>query len=239
MSRMFRNLKTNEIEIRVQSVTQKGAVLVPYVSSRCAMDILDETVSPMFWKREQLIKNNINHCILSIFNNDIKEWISKEDVGVASASEAVKGASSDSFKRACVNWGIGRELYSSPFLFANVKTLKDEKNNKWTLENKFQKFYVSRIEYDSLGNNITNIEIVDCKHNIVFTNYSNNSISRNFDNIKDVTPEKNKIAINKIISVANEQTINNQLSYHKIKNLSEANEAQLKMIWSYVNKSIV
>ena len=35
-------------------------------------------------------------------------------------TEKEKSQASDSFKRACFNWGIGRELYSAPFIWIPV-----------------------------------------------------------------------------------------------------------------------
>jgi hypothetical protein len=53
---------------------------------------------------------------VSIWCDDKKEWVSKEDTGTESNTEAAKGLASDSFKRACFNWGIGRELYDYPVI---------------------------------------------------------------------------------------------------------------------------
>jgi hypothetical protein len=41
-------------------------------------------------------------------------------------TEAAKGESSDSFKRACFNWGIGRELYDYPLISVKLN------DNEWT-----------------------------------------------------------------------------------------------------------
>jgi len=78
------------------------------------MQRLDEVVGALNWKREHTRENK--NCIVSIYNPDTKEWISKEDTGTESMSEAEKGLASDSFKRACFNWGIGRELYDYPVI---------------------------------------------------------------------------------------------------------------------------
>jgi hypothetical protein len=48
------------------------------------------------------------------------EWVWKSDCGTESNTEAQKGEASDSFKRACFNWGIGRELYTAPFIWVGV-----------------------------------------------------------------------------------------------------------------------
>ncbi len=82
------------------------------------MDILDETVGVYNWKREHT-RDNAN-CIVSIYDQEKKEWISKEDTGTESNTEKEKGLASDSFKRACVNLGIGRELYTAPSTFKTI-----------------------------------------------------------------------------------------------------------------------
>lgn len=129
----FRDLTADEIEVRVQSVKAKngspnGLILLLYKNARCDMNILDETVGPENWQREHYeCKGNL-FCRVGIRCDDIKHekngdisiapaWVWKADCGVESNTEAQKGEASDSFKRACVNWGIGRELYTAPFIW--------------------------------------------------------------------------------------------------------------------------
>lgn len=123
----FRKLKADEIEVRVQSVKESGCILLLYKNARCDMNILDETVGAMNWKREHT-RDNAN-CIVSLWDEDKKQWISKEDTGVESNTEKEKGQASDSFKRACFNWGIGRELYTSPFIWIKAADCNITKGN--------------------------------------------------------------------------------------------------------------
>ena len=111
----FRKLKADEIECRIGQIKATGLTLLLYKDARCDMNVLDETVGPLNWKREHTRENR--NCIVSIYDEDKKEWIGKEDTGTESNTEADKGLASDSFKRACVNWGIGRELYTAPFIW--------------------------------------------------------------------------------------------------------------------------
>ena len=99
----FRTLRADEIDVRVGSVGNGNATLLLYKDARCDMNILDETVGPMNWERKHL-RGNAN-CIVSIYDEDKKVWVSKEDTGTESNTEAEKGLASDSFKRACFNWG--------------------------------------------------------------------------------------------------------------------------------------
>jgi hypothetical protein len=138
MKYKFRDLKADEIDVRVAQVTQKGVTLLLYKSARVDMDILDETVGPMNWQREHKeLKNNI-YCGISIWDDEKKQWITKWDCGKESFTEAEKGESSDSFKRSGFNWGIGRELYTSPLIWVKKEDVNFETiNGKETLKDKF------------------------------------------------------------------------------------------------------
>ena len=73
---VFRPLKESEIDVRVQSVTEKGCILLLYKDARCDMNILDETVGPMNWKREHT-RDNAN-CIVSLWDEEKYQWVSKK-----------------------------------------------------------------------------------------------------------------------------------------------------------------
>ncbi|MDU2663445.1 MAG: hypothetical protein E7C45_00715 [Clostridium perfringens] len=145
MELKFRTLKESEIDVRVATVTEKGVSLLLYKDARCDMNILDEAVGPMNWQRSHT-RDNAN-CIVSIWDEDKKQWISKEDTGTESFTEKEKGQASDSFKRACVNWGIGRELYTSPFIWIAAKdcNIKPKGNGKFTCMDRFK---VKEITYE-------------------------------------------------------------------------------------------
>lgn len=142
----FRLLNADEIDCRVGTVTDKGCSLLMYKDARVDMRLLDEVVGPMNWKREhQLINGNL-FCTVSIRDNSTGEWVSKQDVGVESQTEKEKGQASDAFKRACFNWGIGRELYTCPFVWINLN------ENEWKVavngkKSPRVKFYVKDIQY--------------------------------------------------------------------------------------------
>ena len=144
----FRKLNADEIEVRVQSVKEKGLILLLYKDARADQRILDETVGNMNWQRHHTRDNK--NCIVSIWDTEKKQWIEKEDTGVESYTEKEKGLASDSFKRACFNWGIGRELYTSPFIWVNASDVNIiTKNGKSAC---YEKFEVEKIEYDDKGN---------------------------------------------------------------------------------------
>jgi len=113
----MRNLKADEIEVRILEVNQYGCSLFLYKDARCDQRILDEAFGAMNWQRtHEQVYNNL-YCTVSIWDNDKKVWVYKQDAGTQSSLESGKGHASDSFKRACVNWGIGRELYTAPFIW--------------------------------------------------------------------------------------------------------------------------
>lgn len=122
---MFRDLKKDEIDVRVSFIKENGFSVLLYKDARADMIILDESVGAMNWKREHTRDNK--NCIVSIWDNKKNMWISKEDTGTESSNEKEKGLASDSFKRACFNWGIGRELYTAPFIWINDVNLAKKK----------------------------------------------------------------------------------------------------------------
>ena len=160
MELKFRKLKENEIDARVQSATAKGCILLLYKDARCDMRLLDETVGPMNWQKEYL-RDNCNSKV-SIWDSDKEQWISKEDTGTESNTEKEKGLASDSFKRACFNWGIGRELYTAPnmFVFAkDLKTLKQD-GSRWVCKDSFK---VTDIQY--IDDKIVYVKVLNLKTN--------------------------------------------------------------------------
>lgn len=172
MNKKIRCLRPEEIEIRVNQVTEKGCQLLLYKDSRCDKRILDETFGINGWKNKyEEIKGNL-FCTISIYDDEKQQWIDKCDCGVESFSEKEKGEASDAFKRAGFNVGIGRELYTRIFYFAKVPTQQngiDKKgNSKYELANRFEKFTVVEILTNEETEKIEKIKIADSNGNIVF-----------------------------------------------------------------------
>ena len=144
----FRKLKANEIDARVSRVSEKGAVsLLLYKDARVDQNILDETFGIFGWQRKHEIIGGNLYCTVSVKNPETGEWVSKQDVGTESNTEKEKGQASDSFKRACFNLGIGRELYSAPSIWINKGDYKD--NGRGST---YDRFKVKDIGYDADGN---------------------------------------------------------------------------------------
>lgn len=172
----FRLLRSDEIDVRIAQIEKTWCTLLLYKNARTDMNILDETLGAMNWQRTHEVINGNLFCNIDIWDEDKKQWVRKQDVGVESYTEKEKGESSDSFKRAGTNVGIGRELYTSPTIFVTPrkdmaptkKTDEEaneffEKNGKYTTKTRF---YVDYISYE--GRNIQGLVIRDHKGNIRF-----------------------------------------------------------------------
>lgn len=164
MKKEFRLLRAEEIDCRISICNQYGVGLLLYKDARCDQNILDETVGPMNWQRHHC-RDNAN-CIVSIWDEEKKQWIEKEDTGTESFTEAEKGLASDSFKRACFNWGIGRELYTAPNMFVLKKDLKTLEESEWQGKKKYtckDAFVVTDIQY--IDRKIVYVKILNLKTN--------------------------------------------------------------------------
>ena len=165
----IRLLTAREIECRISQVAKNGSglSLLLYKDARCDMAILDETFGPMNWQRRHTRENA--NCIVSIWDSEKGCWVEKEDTGTESNTEAEKGLASDSFKRACFNVGIGRELYTAPFIWidkANCSIIKDD-NGKYKC---FDRFMVKDIGYNE-HREINRLVITNAKTRAVVYEY--------------------------------------------------------------------
>ena len=195
----FRKLKAEEIKVRLKSSglnvknNQKSAwaMYLLYKDARCDMSILDETVGCQNWQREHEQIGNDIYCKVginsacftnikegesiaeTIFPDSNSKFIWKQDCGTEgeSKTEAEKSRASDSFKRACVNWGIGKELYTAPSIFValgdNEWKEKEDVKGKIDVSNRLI-LSVRYISYDDTGK-IKDLLITDKFDNIRFT----------------------------------------------------------------------
>ena len=233
----FRTLNADEIEVRLAQIQSNWCSLLLYKNARVDMDILDETVGCMSWKREHL-RDNAN-CVVSIYDSEKNIWVSKEDTGKESFSEAEKGLASDSFKRACVNWGIGRELYSSPsiFIFPRKDMVRKGKsgefyqNDKGKYETK-TRFYVDYIDYDE-NRKIKDLIIRDEKGNIRFE-----SLTAEYEKLKN----KEFLSLKQLIEKAEEHDENferqNLYDFFKVESDNQLNNKQMTEAINILKKKI-
>lgn len=120
----FRLLNADEIECRIAQIKEKGISLLLYKTARTDANLLDETVGEENWENDFKLVDGVLYGGIGIhydgsFENGRHETrvIWKWDAGTESNTEAEKGRASDAFKRAGFKWGIGRELYTAPFIW--------------------------------------------------------------------------------------------------------------------------
>lgn len=190
----FRKLNADEIECRVAQVSKTGSIsLLLYKNARCDMNLLDEVFGVTGWQRSHEVIDGRLYCTVSVYDSEKKQWVSKQDVGTESKTEAEKGQASDSFKRACFNIGIGRELYTAPQIWIT----KDDytANDKGST---FDKFVVKEIGYDAAGN-INKLEIVNTKLNRTVFKLSKNGKIESKQATEDKENQKMIESVDKVL----------------------------------------
>ena len=230
---IFRGLKPDEIEIRVGSVSEKGATLLFFKNARVDMAVLDEAVGEAHWQRDHKeIKGNlycgigIRACAIDDKVTIPDEWIWKWDCGTESYTEKEKGESSDSFKRAGFNWGIGRELYTAPFTFVKCKTVQ-KGDYKYELEDKYQfsGAFVSEIEYneDFTARKISKVTVCDKKGNAIFK-WDSKRTAEELSKVEKITKGGIDFLENMIAETGADLPL--LLKYYGVKDLSEMSVEQ-------------
>ena len=164
----IRLLRADEIECRISTINVYGLRLLLYKDARVDQKILDEMFTPFGWQRTHQEIDGKLYCTVSVWDDTRQQWISKQDVGTASYSDKEKGQASDSFKRACFNWGIGRELYTAPDIWVpasrvHIRENRDKKGHYTTSD----RFSVQSIAYDE-HREVSALVIVDQDGKSVF-----------------------------------------------------------------------
>lgn len=196
----FRKPYKEEIGVKVDNVSQeKGIELVLYIDARTAQNILNETVGPTRWQREH--GSNPSFCRVSIWDDEIKQWVCKEDAGDSNdfRSSGAKAIASDAFKRACVNWGIAACLYTSPTIYVPTGSIdiQTDSANKYYSNDRL---IVTDISFDD-NDRITGIKIANASRGDI------EIYSYNADNTQDISaPVKKPIQPAKAVSNSPENT---------------------------------
>ena len=142
----FRLLRADEIECRVQKCTEKGVSILLYKTARTDADLLDETVGPACWANDFKLVDGVLYGGIGVDFDKTGTMTWKWDAGIESNTEKEKGRASDAFKRAGFKHGIGRELYSAPFIWISASKCKiSEKNGRYSC---YDDFVISEITYD-------------------------------------------------------------------------------------------
>ena len=164
-------LTAKDVELRTAQIkkTNYGVyiTLLVYKDARVDMKMLDKMFGPLGWQRHHREINGRLYCTISVYDKENGCWIEREDVGTPSNTEEVKGESSDSFKRAGFNFGIGRELYDAPNIRFKLNEGEYADNGKIT---SYAKFRVSEMEYDAAKGEFTKFTVVDSNGNVRFSN---------------------------------------------------------------------
>lgn len=142
----FRPLRAEDVEVRVGTCSEKGCSLLLYKDARVDARLLDETIGAENWQCDYWSIDEKLFCKVGIrFEDGV--WVWKSDTGTPSNMESQKGEASDAFKRACFKWGIGRELYTAPFIWvpADKCNLRKGKNGRMQC---YDDFRVTEMEVD-------------------------------------------------------------------------------------------
>lgn len=240
----FRTLQPDEVELRVGMANAKGFSLLLFKNARIDMQLLDETVGCMNWQRSHEVVDGRLCCTVSIYDAEKQCWVSKQDVGTESQTEKDKGQFSDSFKRACFNIGIGRELYSSPFVWISGHVEPDARaRSGYKAEPKYVNgLNVSAIEYTE-KRTIKKLVIEDADGEIAYSF----GVKRNKAEKKKAEPKPVEEPKPVIISVEHAQEIKDGLqetdsnvpaflSLFQAKSVDEMYEAQYPKAIEMLNK---
>ena len=208
-----RLLRADEIECRVAMVNEKGLSLLLFKDARVDQKILDETFTPFGWRRtHQSIDGNL-YCTVEIWDKEKCQWIAKQDVGTVSYSEKEKGQASDSFKRACFNWGLGRELYTAPFIWISAEKVDIKpKGDRYVTS---ERFSVQSISYNE-QREIVSLVIINSKGNKVFETgkrqWQGQEAGRNSIGSNAVNDNDKEAGINPGIRSTNADTANSSIT---------------------------
>ena len=163
----FPLLTKDDIELRIGQMSKDNtkASLLLYQDARCGMKYLDQVVGANKWQKKYYEVRGLVICSLGIYDDELKQWLWKDDTGTAGSIEEEKSIVSDSFKRCCVCWGLARELYTSPTIWVKV-------------ESKYDKFYVRSITYNE-NREIKSLVIENEKHEVVYSYPKGANVSKN------------------------------------------------------------
>ena len=234
----FPLLQADDLEVRIAQVKAPengksgGVSLLIYKNARIDQNILDATVGRMNWQNRYYDIGGNLHCVISIWDSDKNIWVERDNVGVESNTEQTKGEASDAFKRAAFNWGIGRELYTAPFIWVTDKNcVISEYKGKWQCKTKFS---VSSINYDD-NRKICELVIVDQDGNTVFTFNKKSKVPSN------PKPEAKSIVYPSRAKMLEDiykkypkdsEALSKLLQCFKIEALEKASDEQLMAVWS-------
>lgn len=233
---MVRLLKAEEIECRVSTINERGLSLLLFKDARVDQKILDETFSPFGWKRSHQVLDGNLYCTVEVWDKEKGQWVAKQDVGTMSYTEKEKGQASDSFKRACFNWGVGRELYTAPFIWLGA--------DKVDIQKRGDKYYTGeRFHVLSIGYNrereITSLAVANTRGQEVYRMGSRGQAGTGAPPVPGKVPEVSRSQISELKKEL-ERTgvpLRQVLDRYQVKNVTEMTEENYKNAMSGLKKS--
>ena len=168
IKQLSKPLTKNDVELRTGNVSAKGITLLVYKTARTDVNRLNEVCGTKWNNKHFYDSQGLLCCSIGIYDDDLKQWVFREDVGTESFTEKEKGHYSDSFKRAGFRWGIGVELYNSPFIFLPWTTEKE--GNKY----KAVSFFSGNLEitrYECGEDRIPRLEIQYKGKGVVYSDF--------------------------------------------------------------------
>lgn len=151
----FKPIRADQIEVRpTDTKSKKSCVLLLYIDSRSAADILNTTVGVFNWQIQYKDVAGQIYGGLSIYDEERKIWVTKEDTGEESNIAEKKGQASDILKRCIARWGCDW-LYHTPRI--RINTPED-----WYYQDKLtMTFRVDKIEWDEQTKELLQLRIVN------------------------------------------------------------------------------
>lgn len=207
----MRKLKADEIECRVAQVSAKGCSLLLYKTARVDRAILDEEFGAMNWQNDFKVIDGKMYGGIAVRDTNSTDWVWKWDCGTESNTEAEKGQASDCFKRAGFKWGIGVELYTAPFIWANVPTEQGKDSKRYILVDRYKKFKVKQIGYNDSGE-INDLIIVDENDSLI---YSMNNKTENKQTTKKLEIDPDMIHFENVSRLETVKDLNAYWTKHK------------------------
>jgi len=226
----MRDLKLDEIECKIAIIKEDGCSLLLYKTARTDMQLLDEIYGEMNWQCEyKEIKGNM-YCGISVYNPELKEWITKWDCGIESAfGDKEKGEASDAFKRAGFKWGIGIELYTSPFIWVNANkcNIKQNIRSEKSIFKCSDKFEATKIKIQD--KKIIELEIINKTKKMKCFYYNEKQIAEEIEEVSNLIKDSDEKILQKLIKGLETEAsgfYKDILEKYNIKSLSQLTKLQ-------------
>lgn len=174
----FKPITADQIEVKPTDTKSKNScVLLLYIDSRSAADILNTTVGVYNWEIKYKDVAGQIYGALSIYDEERNIWVTKEDTGEESNISEKKGQASDILKRCIARWGCDW-LYHTPRI--RINTPADYYyNDRLTMT-----FSVKEISFNEETKECTSLVVVDRNGKVVFDMNAGSTPKESMDNKK-------------------------------------------------------